>query len=64
MRLGKLRCDSKFTAIKFFYENENRSINWMGKQLGIFRAAYYKWLHRAIPEQEQENIELAELIKE
>lgn len=64
MRLGKLRYDSKFTAIKFFYENENWSINWMCKQLGISRSAYYKWLHREVPEQEQENIELAEIIKE
>lgn len=27
MRLGKLHCDSKFMAIKFFYENESWSIN-------------------------------------
>lgn len=36
----------------------------MCKQLEVSRAAYYKWLHREIPEQEQENIRLAELIKE
>lgn len=36
----------------------------MCKQLEVSRAAYYKWLHREIPKQEQENIELAELIKE
>ena len=36
----------------------------MCKQLEISRAAYYKWLHREIPEQEKENIKLAELIKE
>lgn len=36
----------------------------MCKQLSISRAAYYKWLHREIPVQEQENIELANLIKE
>ena len=36
----------------------------MCKQLKISRAAYYKWLHREIPEQELENIKLAELIKE
>lgn len=36
----------------------------MCKQLEISRAAYYKWLHREIPKQEKENIELAELIKE
>ena len=36
----------------------------MCKQLSISRAAYYKWLHREIPIQEQENIELTNLIKE
>ena len=36
----------------------------MCKQLGISRARYYKWLHRDIPVQEQENQKLAELIKE
>lgn len=64
MRLGKLRCDSKFMAIKFFYENESWSINWMYKQLEISRAAYYKWLPCVLPEQELVNIGLADLIKE
>ncbi len=32
--------------------------------LNISRASYYKWLHREIPIQEQENIQLAGLIKE
>ena len=36
----------------------------MCKQLEISRSAYYKWLHREIPEQEAENMKLAELIKE
>lgn len=36
----------------------------MCKQLGISHAAYYKWLHRLVPEQESENIRLEELIKE
>ena len=36
----------------------------MRKQLGISHTPYYKWLHRPIPEQESENIKLAELIKE
>ncbi len=36
----------------------------MCKQLEVSRAAYYKWLHREIPEQEAENMKLAELIKE
>ncbi len=64
MRLGKLRYASKFMAIKFFYDTQNWSINWMCKQLEVSRAAYYKWLHRETPKQEQENLELAELIKE
>ena len=36
----------------------------MCQQLGITRAAYYKWLHREIPQAEQENILLAQLIRE
>ncbi len=35
----------------------------MCKVLNIQRSAYYKWLNRAIPENEQENMELAETIK-
>jgi transposase InsO family protein len=51
-------------AVKYFYTEENWSIKWMCDQLGISRAAYYKWLNRAVPKQEEENIKLAELIKE
>lgn len=36
----------------------------MCQQLGITRAVYYKWLHREIPDAEQENILLAQLIQE
>ena len=36
----------------------------MCKQLGITKAAYYKWLHRPIPQAEKENLMLAELIRE
>lgn len=36
----------------------------MCRQLNVSRAACYKWMHRTIPEQEVENIKLAELIKE
>lgn len=36
----------------------------MCQQLDITRAAYYKWLHREIPKAEQENILLAQLIRE
>lgn len=64
MRLGKQRYESKYLAIQYFYENKSWNISWMCKQLSISRAAYYKWLHRQTPLQEQENIELANLIKE
>lgn len=64
MRLGKQRYESKYLAIKYFYENKSWSINWMCRSLNISRASYYKWLHREIPQQELENIELAHLIKE
>ena len=36
----------------------------MCSQLGISKAAYYKWLHRSAPRTEQENIELAGIIFE
>lgn len=36
----------------------------MCKHLEISRAAYYKWLHREVPDEELENVKLAELIKE
>ena len=64
MRLGKVRFESKYIAIQYFYENKHWSIRWMCQQLDITRAAYYKWLHREIPEAEQENILLAQLIRE
>lgn len=64
MRLGKQRYESKYLAIKYFYRERKWGINWMCKQLNISHAAYYKWLHRSVPEQEAENIKLAELIKE
>lgn len=64
MRLGKLRYRPKYLAIRHFHETKKWSIAWMCKQLKISRAAYYKWLHRETPEQELENIKLAELIKE
>ena len=36
----------------------------MCKQLELSRAAYYKWLHREVPDAERKNIKLAELGKE
>lgn len=64
MTLGKQRYESKYLAIKYFYNSYKWSIKLMCTLLAISRAAYYKWLHRDIPEQERINIELAELIKE
>lgn len=64
MRLGKQRYESKYMAIRYFYEEKHWSINWMCKQLKISHAAYYKWIHRSVPEHEQENRKLAGLIKE
>ena len=64
MRLGKARHESKYLAIRHFHTEKNWNIGWMCGQLEISRAAYYKWLHREIPDAERENIRLAELIKE
>ena len=36
----------------------------MCRQLGISKAAYYKWLRHPVPQAEQENLVLAELIRE
>ena len=64
VRLGKVRHESKYLAIEYFHTEKNWSIGWMCKHLEVARAAYYKWLHRETPEDEMENIKLAELIKE
>ncbi|MGI5977699.1 MAG: IS3 family transposase [Candidatus Limivicinus sp.] len=64
MRLGRLRFESKYLAIQYYYEHKSWSIRWMCRKLGITRAAYYKWLHREIPAEELENRVLAQLIQE
>ena len=64
MRLGKVRHESKYLAVRYFQTEKNWSVEWMCRQLEISRAAYYKWLHRAVPDEELENIKLAELIRE
>lgn len=64
MRLGKQRYESKYMAIRYFYEEKHWSINWMCKQLKNSHAAYYKLIHRSVPGQEQENRKLAGLITE
>ena len=44
MRLDRLRHESKYMAVRHFRETKGWSINWMCRQLGISRSAYYKWL--------------------
>lgn len=64
MRLGRTRFESKYLAIQYFYKEKHWSIHWMCRKLGISKAAYYKWLHRSLPQTEQENLLLAELVWE
>lgn len=64
MKLGKVRFESKYLAIQHFYAEKGWSIRWMCRQLGISKAAYYKWQHRPVSQAEQENLLLAELIRE
>lgn len=64
MRLGKVRHESKYLAVRHFHEEKGWGIGWMCRQLEISRAAYYKWLHRNVPDAERENIRLAGLIRE
>ena len=64
MRLGKVRFEAKYLTIQYFYTEKGYSIRWMCALLGISKAAYYKWLHRSLPQSEQENLLLAELIRE
>lgn len=64
MRLGRLRFESKYLTIQHFHKEKSWSIRWMCRQLNITKAAYYKWIHRTVPKTEQENIQLAELVRE
>ena len=64
MNLGRQRYASKYFAIQHFYTERHWSVNWMCRQLGVTRAAYYKWLARDIPEAEKENEIIAQLIQE
>jgi len=64
VRLGKVRHESKYLTIRHLHAEKKWSIGWMCSHLEISRAAYYKWLHRTVPDAEHENIKLAERIKE
>ena len=64
MRLSRVRFESKYLAIQYYHEENGWSIRWMCRQLGISKAAYYKWLPRFALETERKNLLLAELIRE
>ena len=64
MRLGRVRFEAKYLAIHHFHTEKGWGIRWMCLQLGISKAAYYKCLHRSVPQAERENLVLAELIRE
>jgi len=52
VRLGKVRHESKYLTIRHFHTEKKWSIGWMCRHLEISRAAYYKWLHRTVPDAE------------
>lgn len=54
--------EAKYLAVKELHEEKNYSIQWMCRYLNIRRSAYYKWLKRSIPGNEQEDMELAEIV--
>lgn len=54
--LGKVRHESKYLAVRHFHTEKNWSIEWICRHLEISRAAYYKWLHREVPDAECEKI--------
>ncbi len=64
MRLGRQRMESEYLTIQYYNKEENWNIAWMCRQFGIARASYYKWTHREIPEDEQENRQIEEWIRE
>lgn len=64
MRLGRVRFESKYLTIQSLHAEKGWSIRWMCQRLGISKASYYKWLHRTVPQAEQENLLLAGLIQE
>lgn len=59
-----MRSEAKYLTIQHFHNKSGWSIRWMCQQLGVSKAAYYKWLHRTIPPNEKENLLLSELIRE
>ena len=54
--------EAKYLAVRELLEEKNYSIQWMCRYLNIRRSAYYKWLKRSIPGNEQEDMELTEIV--
>lgn len=59
-----MRLEPKYLTIQYFHVQKGWSIRWMCRELSISKSAYYKWLHRLVPQAEQENLVLIELIRE
>lgn len=64
MRLGKVRHEHKYLTIKYFADEKQWDVSWMCSNLGVSRGAYYKWLKRPVPAQEQDNEKIAVLVRE
>ena len=59
---SRTKNEAKYLAIKELHKEKEYSIHWMCKRLGLRRSAYYKWLNRPIPENEQEDMKLSETV--
>ena len=64
MTLGKYRLQNKFLTIQFFAAEKHWSVRLMCKLLRVARASYYKWLKYKDTRSNDENILIAQLIRE
>ena len=63
MELSLVRHEHIYQAIKEEYEDHGYPIKTLCKLGNVSRAAYYKWLHRGIPNYEAENVRIADEIE-
>ena len=63
MGLSLVRHEYVYQAIKDEHEEHNYPITDLCKLGRVSRAAYYKWLHREIPENERKNKRIADEIE-
>ena len=61
---SRAKQEAKYITVKELHEDKNYSIKWMCRELNISRTAYYKWCNHKVSKQEQDDIELAEHIRE